>query len=466
MNKKSCIAKIYKKMISSIKKEKNTNKLYGKIKCCAKFLYEINQFYVEETLESKILDIAKNYEEVQCAKHKKIMFIDSFGFSYRGLVNQYIDGLIANDFDFVYVCYNKEPNSLTQKILNKGREVILCEDSIVSISLLINALRTCSDMILYITPWDINALICASLFRGNRMIINLNDHAFWLGTKFIDYCIEFRNYGANISYYKRKISKEKLIYLPFYPTKISKEFHGYPCAKMNKENTIFSGGSIYKTIDKKLTYYNLIDNILSKNNNVFFWYAGSGKTKYLKKLKSKYKGRVFITSERDDLLKVLENSKIYISTYPINGGLMTQYCALANIPALTLLLDESCGGILLNQGKDVFEYEDPTEFLEEINQLLSDEDYYRKRLTNWSNTIISEETFDKGLKDILLKQKTIFNLDLTCELNTDKFLNTYLERTSLLSIISKILDRKGSFIRTFWFLLPIIVFGKIIQKIK
>ena len=57
--------------------------------------------------------------------------------------------------------------------------------------------------------------------------INLTDHAFWLGCKCLDYIFEFRPYGCTVSQEKRKIDKDKILLLPYYPILNHRDFQGF-----------------------------------------------------------------------------------------------------------------------------------------------------------------------------------------------------------------------------------------------
>lgn len=83
---------------------------------------------------------------------------------------------------------------------------------------ILNEVRPAS-FFFYSTPNDVVGTTILNLYRKrmNRFQINLTDHAFWLGARCIDKCIEFRDYGASISVNERKISKDKITKLPFYP---------------------------------------------------------------------------------------------------------------------------------------------------------------------------------------------------------------------------------------------------------
>ena len=75
-------------------------------------------------------------------------------------------------------------------------------------------------MFFYSLPDDVVGTTVMHFYDGYlmRYQINLTDHAFWLGSYCIDKCIDFRNYGAKISYEYRKIDSKKIVIIPFYPS--------------------------------------------------------------------------------------------------------------------------------------------------------------------------------------------------------------------------------------------------------
>ncbi len=162
---------------------------------------------------------------------------------------------------------------------------------------------------LYITPYDVASIMAFISWAGivERYQINLTDHAFWLGARTFDYSLEFRDYGGYISKNYRGIDGEKIFVQPYYP-KINDdtEFQGFPFEKNDNDFVIFSGGSIYKTIDKDMTYYKMVDRILSENPNVIFWFTSQPNARFdygMDELKNRYPTRVYHTSERSDLFQ-------------------------------------------------------------------------------------------------------------------------------------------------------------------
>lgn len=61
-----------------------------------------------------------------------------------------------------------------------------------------------------------------------RYLINPTDHAFWLGKSCLDFSIEFRDYGCNVSNKFRSIENNQIIKQIYYPILISSDFKGLP----------------------------------------------------------------------------------------------------------------------------------------------------------------------------------------------------------------------------------------------
>lgn len=62
-------------------------------------------------------------------------------------------------------------------------------------------------------PWAMEAITAFHAFPNVRKyLINLTDHAFWLGTSCTDYLVEFRNYGINVSRSKRGLPLSAILF--------------------------------------------------------------------------------------------------------------------------------------------------------------------------------------------------------------------------------------------------------------
>ena len=94
-----------------------------------------------------------------------------------------------------------------------------------------------------------------------RFLVDLTDHAFWLGKCASDYVIGFRNVGYNVAIKYRKFNEDQVVLLPYYPEKRENySFEGMPF-DIKKHEFVFSGGSVYK-IEGSQLYENMVRYIL------------------------------------------------------------------------------------------------------------------------------------------------------------------------------------------------------------
>lgn len=406
---------------------------------CANIIYLTNIYYVDNDME-KYLEIISERVGLDCSiKTIKdtVVFYDAFGFDKRGLAQIYLKALCKIK-KVVYITYDDRKEEIPEilSILKKhngnifyvkrnSRSFIEQINDLYNIVLDVKA----SDFFFYSYPNDVVGIIVLNKIKDEitRYQINLTDHAFWLGSKSIDFCIEFRDYGATISNKYRGIEKERIVKLPFYPnTETDDSFQGFPFKIESKNKVIFSGGSLYKTFGGDNKYYKIIDHIMSQYKEVLFWYAGSGDDTKLMKIAQKYPNRVFFTPERNDLFCVLQNCRLFLNTYPICGGLMYQYAALAGTVPVTLKYDDDADGYLLNQERLNVTFEKEEELFREVDKLLNDDFYYEKRKKQMCCSVIKEDEFLNNLQSILRNKNTmkINYLDI----DTTKFRNEYLKR--------------------------------------
>ena len=103
--------------------------------------------------------------------------------------------------------------------------------------------------------------------------INLTDHAFWLGCKCLDYIFEFRPYGCTVSQEKRKIDKDKILLLPYYPILNHRDFQGFPSSCTADKIILFSGGELYKIYGGNGLYFKIVKHILDEDTVALRWVA-------------------------------------------------------------------------------------------------------------------------------------------------------------------------------------------------
>lgn len=378
-------------------------------------LYEYNQSYTDSFLEDCLQTVReaisnslpKHYEK----RRDTVLFYDGFGFENRGLARTYLQALCELGYRVIYVTVPRAKGNIPvlEKILLSYQSEIyyLPQSGFIKQyrALCYRIADACpKHAFLYTTPHDVAGIMAFEHFEGIpiRYQVNLTDHAFWLGVRAFDYCLEFRNYGLSISALYRGIPKEKLWLLPYYPL-IDKEveFQGFPFEKQEGDFIIFSGGWLYKTIDSDGTYYRIVDECLKHHPWVKFWYAGVGDDTYLKNLVEKYPGRVFHTGERRDLFAIMQHIDMYLNTYPMAGGLMMQIAAVAGRAPMTLRKAGRGGGILIGQERLGIEFFSAMDFQEAIFRFITNEDYRKNLERDISKAVMEPKDFNRRLRNIM-----------------------------------------------------------------
>lgn len=420
----------------------------------AKLQYCYNQQYCDDCIEEYLqkISLGLNINFSHEKEKNTVLFYDGFGCDLRGLAYIYLKALCENGYDIIYVTCEedceKQPN--ITRLLKKDRHKIYRINNIGKVQKiedLVNIFKKEKFYIsfFYTTPWDVSAVIAFNELNGKsiRYQINLTDHAFWLGKNTFDYCLEFRPYGAAVSKYYRNIKESQLIYMPYYPViNNAIEFKGFPFAMQGKK-VIFSGGALAKTIDENKTYYKLVEYIIQKHEEVVFLYAGDGPREEIQHLIIKYPERVYLIQERDDLLQVLKRARIYLNTYPISGGLMLQYAAVAGCVPVTLRRewdDDACG-ILRNEQdlREIFiEFE---EICKEIDKLIEDDKYLEDKRALLNGQVITEQEFNSRLSLILENPSKNIMKDVE-SVDTKRFLQTYKDNITMENIAMWMFDKE------------------------
>lgn len=458
-------------------KRKKYDRALSNIYACASILYSVNYVFVDEDLENALRDIAGTFNIKVNTQNDdgSIIFYDGFGLNDRGLAQIYLKAL-TKCYRVIYITDEKNKCNIPDilDIVYKNGEVVYLKkkklyDKVVELQKIVD--DNCpGKFIFYSYPQDVVGITCMHMYNGiiDRYNINLTDHAFWLGTKAIDYNIEFRDYGASISKLHRGIDEKKLIKNPFYPNiNQNIEFEGFPFDE-NQKKIIFSGGSLYKTFGDNNKYYYMVEQILQENDNVIFWYAGTGDSSELDKLKNKYKDRVFQTKERRDLYQVLKHSDLYLSTYPICGGLMFQYAAAACKVPITLKYDDISNDFLNNQSELNIEFDELEPLLCEVKKLLSDDAYMYNRCKEIGAAVTTEDQFNAGVEKVFGKNvgEYIHYNDDTKIAIKDEYIKNYTMKKFCDNITSKWTIDIGIHFLKESILSVIIKFARVAKRIK
>ncbi len=457
--------------------EKNViNKSYEAIRISADIQYKWNQRYTDDLLENCIQELVdRKKDSIANYEHRNniILFYDGFGLDTRGLALIYIKALCDLQYTVVYVV--SEKSRYRQEEIHKvttGRDIVFCYlenergDRLTSELLEVFKKYRPQAAFFYTYPSDVEACVAFAVMaeKVKRYQINLTDHAFWLGRNAFDYCVEFREYGACVSYKYRRIDANKIKLLHFYPF-FDRDipFDGFPFEAEGKY-ILFSGGGLYKTYDDKGTYYHMVEEIMRSHENMFFVYAGAGDTSGLKKLQKIFHGRVFHITERKDLYAVIKHSTLYLNTYPITGGLMTQYAAVAGRLPLTLLssMDSSLDGLLLNHTKLNLEFSNKEDLISEVDKLLCDENYRRQQEYKVKKSVIDEKEFKQELSNLLKLGETKYRYNLN-DIDTEGFCKQYIHRFTWTDLSESIINRQH---KALWWKYPKLFIIRVFHRLS
>lgn len=373
--------------------------------------------YADNELEDLLSDISSKVIKQKQTNYKadknKVVFYDYFGSTFI-LAIQYVKALAQLNFEILYIYEEQEwdlnvsvvemmqqyPNvqvEIISKNINRIDKLTVIYNSILSFqpSKLFVHINTFSHCIpvLYTLPIELT-----------KYYINLGDHAFWLGSKGIDYSFEFRNFGATVSYEKRGLKKEQLLLLPYYPIENGYEFQGFPFETRDKV-VIFSGGDFYKMVDSQDTYWSLAKNMLEENPTSIILFANKilneEGQKFLDNfiVSNNFEDRFIPIGFRPDINEVFAHCDIFMGTSPMSGGLMSQYAGLNSKPILQyypkeLFAFEETESMICFNKKIKISFTDKNEFLLEAKRLIDDSTYRKKRGQEINECMITEKQFN------------------------------------------------------------------------
>lgn len=394
------------------------------LKYLSNFCYAINYKLTDDRLEEITEKTALKYlgdTMIDNSYKDKVVFYDNFGLANRGLANIYVKALSKMGYEVIWILYAYGPDITEILEMYKNREnisfrIIPQKPILERMKILRDIIKEISPrhLFVYTVPNDADGLGVISTIRGNveRYLIDLTDHAFWLGKCAVDWVIGFRNYGFNVAVQYRKISPEKIIILPYYPDPRDEHiFEGMPF-DTDQYEFVFSGGSPYK-IEGDTAYKEIVQYILRKYVDMRFVYAGNGTNQTLEELEREFPDRFFHIEERKDLDAVLRHARFYLSTYPVSGALMAQY-AVQNKCIPLALCNKEYGVMdvktwMIEPEKVDFVYYNKVDLFAEIDRLMCDESYLNSKKRDIDQLVINEEEFVNQLENVLDKKQTMFH---------------------------------------------------------
>ncbi len=419
------------------------------------YLYEYNQTYIDEDVELMLLEVSKALDIKQGRTYEsipnKVLVFDGFAFETRGVIKMYLNALVKGGFEIVYL-YDKNRSADIPEILKYCNENNIKTITYNERAKFVDAAKEIGEAFLrekpakalfYTYPYDVAVYVAFASFKGltERFLIDLTDHAFWIGKYCNDFFCGSREMSAYNQFYQRHIPKEQLIKLGVNLIVEKCDSHDPLPFDETKARYIFSGGALYKTLgDPNNYYYKIVDHILENHKDVVFLYAGYGDDSEMKVILKKYPERAFYINERKDYYYLIQNCVFYLNTYPMFGGMMMKYSALAGKLPITLKHSSDSDGLLLHQKELGIEYDSYDDLIKDVDHLLDDEKYLKQRESKLQGSVITEERFVSNLKNALLNHKTDYEHSYE-QLDTEKFRKEYLERHNHRRLSSELLSR-------------------------
>ena len=397
------------------------DKLLRCVQALSHSLYHTKLKFNAPELDELIKDVVDHFRPISALEGgtEKIVFIDYFGWDNKGLSQQYLSFLIEGGYDFVYVHLNSSKSFLESNIyktLQASNSRSLLLDEVLSIQEKIKTLSHFFELvsprcvIFHTAPWDVVSVALCFIFpRLVKLNVNITDHTFWLGATAFDYVINFRPYGEEIALERRGISIERLLYAPMYPI-VSGDFRLIPeiqKAKADGKVVVISGGALYKVADEECRFLNLIASFLEFDKNVVFFILGGGDRSSIDRFISdrELAEQFFVLPESPHVFSFLRLADIYIGTFPVAGGLMTQLCSMAGLPFVAMKekgdSDSKLLSVLAKFPKYKVLFDDMDACREEIFRLIYDKGYRRERSDDFSSCAPSKSAVVRSMTKIL-----------------------------------------------------------------
>lgn len=446
---KEDIVAIYSSLMKSAhgySDKRKWSKALTDLESAAAWAYAFNWMYADRDADSLLKSIAIStvpQSEIIDIIPQRCVLVDSFCMDNKGLTQQYMRAMIQNQMEILYVCTSKSlsngPDILKEIRDYPKAELLLFDktdgDRVKIASQIAQAIKAYSPsaIFLHIAPWDTIALMACCSVKGSLIYnINLTDHAYWMGSTFLDYNLEFRPYGMTVSLEKRGLKSEQLLPLPFYSIKpLSQVFIGFP-PMPKKAVKIFTGGALYKMLGKNDVFFHIMERLLAISPNVYILVAGFDYSKLFFEKCSQMSNnrRIIQIGVRRDIDAVFENCDIYLSTYPISGGLMTQYAASHAKPILAYRTkDDTENAIeeLLNHyQKEFHSFTDMDEMCEYAKKLVMDVKYRQDEGRILQKGMMTSERFADVFSHLIASGRPLWNWTKD-QIDYDAFTDHYID---------------------------------------
>ena len=384
---------------------------------CSEIAGQFNLQYADDGLESLLkriagqaLKLAEQYEPVPT----RWILYDDFCTSYvLGL--QWLEAMALSGRELLYVTTRDiHAESRHRNILDRVAgypnvrvEVIPQGDILARAQTLYDVVVRfqASKIVLHKRPTgSVMDLVLPVLPAGlTSYLLHLSDQTYWLGARSVDYCLEFRPFGASVSLQRRGLRREQLLMVPFYPADDGNAFQGFPPECTRDKIVVFSGGDFYKTLDERRVYWHLIQTLLNRYPQVVFLFATKnipeGDSDIRRFIQENHlEGRFIYISFRPDIYQVFAHCDIYMGTSPASGSLMTQLAAINGKPILQYYEpgtpdDETEQAVCMNE-TFVISFRNEEDFLKEADRLIASGEYRREQGDRLRRAMMQRDQFN------------------------------------------------------------------------
>ena len=390
------------------------------IALAANLAYHFMMRFKDSELEELVSTLSTlTLEKRVCTpKNRRVVFFDVFGFPQRGLTQQYLRALndLGVEVLYIYDAIDGLPLNkvLSREIATFKKMRIVTSDTKADFTTRLEKLADeitdwspCAAF-LHLAPWSVGALALWQSIDGPRkLLVDITDHAFWLGTSAVDEVVEFSNYGMAVARGFREIEGERLHLLPYYPILDDQvPFQGWPDA-CDGRIVIFTGGSMYKMLGENEEFFQVVKRVVTERSDCVVCVATSGNDKPLQEFVAKHRlrTRVFALGNRKDFAAAVRNCDIYLDTYPISGGLAVQFAIQMQKPVIWVrsadILSWSAQKYLLGRPEAEVERDGTEEFLVRLNRLIETIRSGRVAEVPPAEVVLSPARFAERLGEIL-----------------------------------------------------------------
>lgn len=405
----------------------------GRLNQCVKYIKAASwwAYYFNVTFEDDLLEnitqklsrwsLPSNMKYIPNADH--YVFYDSFAWDNHGLTQQYIRAIIALNKQLLFITDVQKNNEGSVKIFDELLKYPMAQ--IVHVPKELNGILRAkyiydniikfhaSKVFMHLMPDAIEVLIAMHALPHaiERYQINLTDHTFWLGATALDYSLEFRPRGIRISEVGRKIDKSKLLICPYYPIIEKMPFKGFPFKRKETDVILFSGGSSYKFVDDKASFFKIMKRILKENPNAIWVHAGDNmeiiRHQIFEVMGEQYLKRIYLLGQRNDIASVFENIDIFVNSYPTTGGLMLLYAAHYSKPILAKQGRNNSEDEIISQLKPIQLSFSGDELFAEASELIKDAKYRNLRGKQIRECVIDADGFNSLFRVLIEKNENV-----------------------------------------------------------